>query len=298
MRRPEQVMCVIAALAVPVSLAVYSPWDDARHSLPASTAGEGDAVRKAKESHEPENPDASGATANAKAANARGQPREAQDRNALWSGHGETDTPTLAGDLFTPPPLERDASGRLRVGAPVATDSPGHVAFGLSLLEVVQKPFRLQLVGYVEDPEGWIGVFENRITGRVFLARAPEDVPELDLRIESFAVERSRMEEPGRSTVATRAAQARVVDLRDGTTVELSSDKRHAGARPTARFVALAHGGTYDACPDGEFHVDGIRFRVAAISEQRVHLSRLKPDDQIESRWLQVDPGLRGPSDP
>ena len=97
-------------------------------------------------------------------------------------------------DVFTPPEIFYDAPANRFVVEPPSDRSqssdPDATAAGLELVAVKREPFRLQLLGYVGRQGNYLGTFENRLTTGVFLAAAGRQVPELDLMITDFTVQR------------------------------------------------------------------------------------------------------------
>ncbi len=132
-------------------------------------------------------------------------------------------------EVFAPPEIYYDArANRFAVAAPgeaVAVDQADEPV-GLELVAVKPQLFPLQLVGYVGGEGHYLGSFENRLTGEMFLAGAERQVATLNLEITDFAVQRSTDPATGSSFTNQPVAKAVVRELRSGRVTTLTSDER------------------------------------------------------------------------
>jgi hypothetical protein len=165
-------------------------------------------------------------------------------KNIAW----ESPAPLVRGrdwlyDVFTPPEIFYQP--RTRQFAVSATGANSEEAleapFGLELVSVRPEPFRLQLIGYLGGAgEGEArGIFENRISGEVFLASAGFRVADLALSIKRFVVRTESVAIPESMNFKTRVATAVVHDSRTNRDVTLTQRERHFTGNAFA-LVALA----------------------------------------------------------
>jgi hypothetical protein len=93
-------------------------------------------------------------------------------------------------DAFTPPEIFYNARSKQFTVKPPSSllDEDAQESFGLELIAVRPEPFRLQLIGYVGGEGNWRGMFQNLVTGQVFLAAGGHRVPELGLTVRSLDV--------------------------------------------------------------------------------------------------------------
>ncbi len=145
------------------------------------------------------------------------QPR-AQSRGPGWNY-----------EIFTPPEIFYDGEtkqfavalpGKAVESAEEAETAP------IELVAVIPELFPLQLVGYVGGAGHCLGSFETTATGAMFLAGARRLVPELNLEITDFAVQRTDEPAAGGTGAAHMVATAMVRDLRSGRVTRLASDER------------------------------------------------------------------------
>jgi hypothetical protein len=131
-------------------------------------------------------------------------------------------------DTFTPP--EIFYSGRTRqftVRPPSSlVDEDVAEAFGVELVAVRPEPFRLQLTGYVGGEGDWRGVFQNVLTGEVFLAGAGRRVPSLALSVRSLDVRLQPVSLADSMTTRQRVASAVVRDEKSGRDITLTHRER------------------------------------------------------------------------
>ena len=131
-------------------------------------------------------------------------------------------------DVFTPPEIFYNARTRQFAVKPPAgsgTDAP-EAPLGLELVAVRRDPFRLQLIGAVGEGAEARGVFENRVSGEVFLAAAGRRVPDLALSIARFTVSAQPVVIPESMTVNQLVATAVVRDDRSHEEVTLTQRER------------------------------------------------------------------------
>src|SRR5215207_6246279 len=93
-------------------------------------------------------------------------------------------------DAFTPPEIFYNSRSKQFTVKPPSSllDEEAQEAFGLELVAVRPEPFRLQLIGYAGGEGNWQGMFENVLTGEVFLGVSGRRVPKLNVTIKNFEV--------------------------------------------------------------------------------------------------------------
>ena len=164
-------------------------------------------------------------------------------------------------DLFTPPAIFHDENTRRFTVTPrqATTEKTPEAPFGWELVGVRREPFRLQLIGHVgEGPEAQ-GVFENLISGEVFLASAGREVPALSLRIEAFGIAPETVAIPESMATEQRVATATVCE--DGSSRRVLLTER---ARQLAGGVVALVATKGDAAPRAVRTGDILRIGTAA----------------------------------
>ena len=127
-------------------------------------------------------------------------------------------------EIFTPPTIyAHAASGEFFVHAHESTTAPVVADFGLELIEIGRKPFRLQLVGYMGGDDDFLGVFENALTTEHFLARGGRRLPALGVTIVDLKVQRVGFNPLDSMPVNGLVAVAVVRDEETGEEITLSN---------------------------------------------------------------------------
>jgi len=131
-------------------------------------------------------------------------------------------------DTFTPPEIFYNTRTRQFTVRPPSSlvDEDATEAFGIELVAVRPEPFRLQLTGYVGGEGEWRGVFQNVLSGEVFLAGAGRRVPNLALTIRSLDVRPQPVAIAESMTTRQRVASAVVRDEKTGRDVTLTHRDR------------------------------------------------------------------------
>jgi hypothetical protein len=131
-------------------------------------------------------------------------------------------------DAFTPPEIFYNSRSKQFTVRPPSSlvDEEVTEAFGVELLSVRPEPFRLQVIGYVGGEGNWRGMFQNVLTGEVFLAAAGHRVPNLGVTIKSFGVQAQSVALPESMTTRQRVATAVVRDEKNNREVTLTHRER------------------------------------------------------------------------
>jgi hypothetical protein len=131
-------------------------------------------------------------------------------------------------DTFTPPEIFYNARSKQFTVKPPSSllDEDALESFGLELVAVRPEPFRLQLIGYVGGEGNWRGMFQNVVSGQVFLASGGHRVPDLGLTIRSLEVSAHPIRMGESMTTRQRVATAVVRDEKAGRDVTLTHRER------------------------------------------------------------------------
>lgn len=131
-------------------------------------------------------------------------------------------------DAFTPPEIFYNTRSKQFTVRPPSSlsDEDTTEAFGVELVAVRPEPFRLQLIGYVGDEGRWRGMFQNVMSGEVFLASAGFRIPNLALSIKALEVRPQPVAIPDSMTTRQRVAQALVRDEKAGRDITLTHRER------------------------------------------------------------------------
>ena len=131
-------------------------------------------------------------------------------------------------DAFTPPEIFYNARSKQFTVKPPSSllDEDAQESFGLELVAVRPEPFRLQLIGFVGGEGNWRGMFQNLVTGQVFLASGGHRVPALGLTVRSLDVSPHPIRLGESMTTRQRVATAVVRDEKLGRDVTLTHRER------------------------------------------------------------------------
>jgi hypothetical protein len=131
-------------------------------------------------------------------------------------------------DTFTPPEIfynSRSKQFTVKPPSGLGDEEPTE-AFGLELVSVRPEPFRLQLIGFAGDEASGKGIFQNLISGEVFLGAAGRRVPNLALSIKKLEVTRQPIHLPESTTTQQRVATAVIHDDRANRDITLTHRDR------------------------------------------------------------------------
>ncbi|GAB5559559.1 MAG: hypothetical protein SynsKO_12060 [Synoicihabitans sp.] len=206
-------------------------------------------------------------------------------------------------DVFTPPVIYYDReSGRFSVSPPEMTaPDPDDVLgspFGVSLVQVVRQPFRLQLVGYSGTQEDPLGIFADQLSGDGIVARAGHSFGGLDLELRTLVVRREDLIVPESMPLREIVAVGEVWDKREQRLIRLSSAHEAWRDRPVAEIRLEATGelrtvevGNRIETPAGTFEFTGIFASPDTVTVVK-HLSagtretlRLTPESPPEEQF-------------
>ena len=131
-------------------------------------------------------------------------------------------------DAFTPPEIFYNSRSKQFTVKPPSSlvDEDALESFGIELVAVKPEPFRLQLIGYVGGEGNWRGMFQNVVSGEVFLATSGHRVPKLKLVVRSLDVTAQPIRMGESMTIRQRVATAVVRDENTGRDVTLTHRER------------------------------------------------------------------------
>lgn len=191
-------------------------------------------------------------------------------KNTVW----ERPAPLARGrdwlyDVFTPPEIFYHARTRQFVVSAAAAggDDAPEIPFGLELVSVRPEPFRLQLIGYVGGAgEGEArGIFENRLSGEVFLASAGHRVADLAISIKRFTVRTETVATPESMSFKARVATAVVHDNRTARDVTLTQRERHFTGNAFALVALAGDSAPREVRPGDTVHLGPATYRIEKI---------------------------------
>jgi hypothetical protein len=131
-------------------------------------------------------------------------------------------------DAFTPPEIFYNSRSKQFTVRPPSSlvDEETTEAFGVELLTVRPEPFRLQVIGYVGSEGNWRGMFQNVLSGEVFLAGAGRRVASIGVTIKSFTVQPQPVPLPDSMTTQQRVATAVIRDEKNNRDITLTHRER------------------------------------------------------------------------
>jgi hypothetical protein len=131
-------------------------------------------------------------------------------------------------DTFTPPEIFYNARSKQFTVKPPSSllDEDALESFGLELVAIRPEPFRLQLIGYVGGEGNWRGMFQNLVSGHVFLASSGHRVPDLALTVRTLEVNAQPIRMGESMTTRQRVATAVIRDEKAGRDVMLTHRER------------------------------------------------------------------------
>jgi hypothetical protein len=278
--RPELIAVGVAVAGVVASLSCFGL------SAKARLDGEHDASPKARSAIVPE---IRGTIPPEKRSSVWSAPA-AQSRSRLW-----------VYDVFTPPEIFYDAHlKRFRVTPPITEvqrarsqdlNVPVEIPFGLRLVAVKRMPFRLQLIGFAKTATGDSGLFENKVTGEVFLAVRGETVSGLSLVIEEIEVLRVYLSADG-STNYKPQARALIRDLSTNESITLTSAERLFSDTARATLETEGASGTQREVGAGDLiEVNGAVFQIGDIQASPATVTvmrRVADGSLVEPRTLRL----------
>ncbi|MSU50673.1 MAG: hypothetical protein EXS37_16565 [Opitutus sp.] len=192
-------------------------------------------------------------------------------------------------DTFTPPEIFYNARSKQFTVKPPSSlmDEEQLESFGLELVAVRPEPFRLQLIGYAGEDNAK-GLFQNVLSGQVYLAAAGRRFPELGLAIKSFEVAQQTIRSGESMATKQRVATAVMRDEKSNRDVTLTHRDRVFTGTVFAFVAATGESAarevrTGDTFKLGEatYRIDKILTSPASVEVTKEAPSLAQPDRRI-----------------
>jgi hypothetical protein len=186
-------------------------------------------------------------------------------------------------DTFTPPEIFYNSRSKQFTVKPPSSlvDEEAQEAFGLELVAVRPEPFRLQLIGYEGGEGSRRGMFQNVLTGEVFLGSTGRRVPALQVTIKSFDVSSQPVRVGDNMTTRQRVASAVVRDEKAGRDVTLTHRERHFTGTVFAFVAAPGETATREVRTGDIFKVGETTYRVEKIITTPASVEVLKESPSL-----------------
>ena len=170
-------------------------------------------------------------------------------------------------DTFTPPEIFYNARSKQFTVKPPSSllDEDAQESFGLELVAVRPEPFRLQLIGYVGGEGNWRGMFQNLVTGQVFLANGGHRVPALELTVQSLDVTAQPIQMGESMTARQRVATAVIRDEKSGREITLTHRERVFTGTVFAFVAAPGQSATREVRTGDMFKLGEATYRIEKI---------------------------------
>lgn len=131
-------------------------------------------------------------------------------------------------DVFTPPVIYYNPrSQEFAVTPPDLTarkdTNDPWSSFGIELLDVRPRPYRLQLVGYAGEPGNYTATFEYIPTGEPILAKEGNLLVEVGVKVVSFDVKQMEVEQDGSMKVYEKVGVAKLMDFEQNEEIYLTN---------------------------------------------------------------------------
>lgn len=187
-------------------------------------------------------------------------------------------------ELFTPPVIYYHAQARAFSVTPPSIFQDGAVAFGLELLDVRRELYRLQLMGYLGEPQDYLAAFVSTELPETLLARPGRRFDELGLSLVDFTVRKVNLAAPAEPPVYDIAAFAVLTDERTGERVTLDNRERKFTDTPLAVLRVGPKAPPREVREGDEFSDEQATYRIERI--------QLFPPEVVVARQV---PGLPFP---
>ena len=174
-------------------------------------------------------------------------------------------------DVFTPPVLYYNPASREFTVTPPevvsANERDPWKAFEIELLEVRQRPYRLQLVGYAGDEGDYLASFQYIPTGEVLLARAGKLLSEAGVKILSFEVKQMEIEQEGSMPVFENVGVARLYDYESGQEIFLTNLETKIFSDLEAQVRSVENGDVFVVREGSQVELDNGFYIIGDLSE-------------------------------
>ena len=173
-------------------------------------------------------------------------------------------------DVFTPPVLYYNPKSReFAVTRPDLSSAPDRdpwKAFEIELVEVRQRPYRLQLVGYAGEDGSYIAYFEFLETNELILAKEGKLLVEAGVKVLSFGVKQMEVEQEGSMPVFERVGVARLMDYENDQEVYLTNLETKLFSDLEATIRAKESGSTFVVREGSQVELEDSAYFIGALS--------------------------------
>ncbi len=173
-------------------------------------------------------------------------------------------------DVFTPPVLYYNpASREFTVTSPeisIADAKDPWKAFEIELVEVRQRPYRLQLKGYAGDDGNYVAHFELLDTNETLLAKAGKLLHEAGVKVLSFEVKQMEVKQEGSMPVFENVGVARLLDYESNEEVFLTNLETKIFSDLEAKVRSTEDGQVYVVREGSQVELDNGSYVIGALS--------------------------------
>ncbi len=174
-------------------------------------------------------------------------------------------------DLFTPPVLYYNpASREFTVTSPDITNSNSKdpwKSFEIELVEVRQRPYRLQLVGYAGEEGNYMAYFEFLNTSELLLAKSGKMLVEAGVKVLSFEVKQMKVEQEGSMPVFEKVGVARLLDYESNEEVYLTNLETKMFSDLEAKIRSTESGDVYVVREGSQVELENSAYVIGALSD-------------------------------
>lgn len=174
-------------------------------------------------------------------------------------------------DVFTPPVLYYNpASREFTVTSPEISNSKARdpwKAFEIELVEVRQRPYRLQLVGYAGESGNYMAYFEFLNTSELLLAKPGKLLVEAGVKVLSFEVKQMEVEQEGSMPVFEKVGVARLFDYESNEEVYLTNLETKIFSDLEAKVRSTENGDVFVVREGSQVELEDGSYVIGALSD-------------------------------
>ena len=202
-------------------------------------------------------------------------------------------------DVFTPPviyydPLSREFAVTSPALIAVAENEDPWQSFGLELIEVRPRPYRLQLVGYAGEDGNYVAYFQYLDNGDLVLARPGKLLVEAGVKVVSFEVKQMEIQQEGSMPVFENVGVARILDYQSGEEVFLTNLETKIFTDLEARVRAVREETVYVVREGSQVELDTGVYIIGDLSSepQEAMVTKVSRDGERRMSKLLTPPSL------
>jgi len=173
-------------------------------------------------------------------------------------------------DVFTPPVLYYNpASREFTVTSPDLTNPNAQdpwKSFEIELVEVRQRPYRLQLVGYAGEDGNYVAYFEFLNTNELLLAKEGKLLVEAGVKVLSFEVKQMEVEQEGSMPVFEKVGVARLLDYESNEEVYLTNLETKIFSDLEAKVRSTENGDVFVVREGSQVELEDSSYVIGALS--------------------------------